>query len=162
MTKPKQVQKKLSEHTGKTFSVIMPSFTCRGWAYLRKLLYIQYSPISLKSAKKWHMEIHRERWIGQLWKQNKSAWRPKYICSPISTYIEPLGNIFACILAIGRISGKQMAIEEYSAHGHKKRRLTQTASWLWSHTFTSFYVVIQRKRGEAVDYQPIAITDLIF
>ena len=40
MTKPKQVQKKLSENTGKTFSVIMPSFTCRGWAYLRKLLYI--------------------------------------------------------------------------------------------------------------------------
>ena len=39
MTKPKQVQKKLSENTGKTFSVIMPSFTCRGWAYLRKLLY---------------------------------------------------------------------------------------------------------------------------
>ena len=30
MTKPKQVQKKLSENTGKTFSVIMPSFTCRG------------------------------------------------------------------------------------------------------------------------------------
>ena len=40
MTKPKQVQKKLSENTGKTFSVIMPSFTCRGWAYLRKLLYL--------------------------------------------------------------------------------------------------------------------------
>ena len=30
MTKPKQVQKKLSENTGKTFSVIVPSFTCRG------------------------------------------------------------------------------------------------------------------------------------
>ena len=30
MTKPKQVQKKLSENTGKAFSVIMPSFTCRG------------------------------------------------------------------------------------------------------------------------------------
>ena len=42
MTKPKQVQKKLSENTGKTFSVIMPSFTCRGWAYLRKLLYIDF------------------------------------------------------------------------------------------------------------------------
>ena len=40
MTKPKQVQNKLSEYTGKTFSVIMPSFTCRGWAYLRKLLYV--------------------------------------------------------------------------------------------------------------------------
>ena len=40
MTKPKQV-KKISENTGKTFSVIMPSFTCRGWAYLRKLLYIK-------------------------------------------------------------------------------------------------------------------------
>ena len=39
MTKPKQVQKKLSENTGKTFSVIMPPFTSRGWAYLRKLLY---------------------------------------------------------------------------------------------------------------------------
>ena len=39
MTKPKQVQKELLENTGKTFSVIMPSFTCRGWAYLRKLLY---------------------------------------------------------------------------------------------------------------------------
>ena len=39
MTKPKQVQKKLSDNTGKTFSVIMPSFRCRGWAYLRKLLY---------------------------------------------------------------------------------------------------------------------------
>ena len=39
MTKPKQVQKTLPENTGKTFSVIMPSFTCRGWAYLRKLLY---------------------------------------------------------------------------------------------------------------------------
>ena len=43
MTKPKQVQKKLSENTGKTFSVIMPSFTCRGWAYLRKLLYTKYT-----------------------------------------------------------------------------------------------------------------------
>ena len=43
MTKPKQVQKKLSENTGKTFSVIMPSFTCRGWAYWRKLLYMQSS-----------------------------------------------------------------------------------------------------------------------
>ena len=30
MTKPKQVQKKLSENTGKTFSVIMPPFTSRG------------------------------------------------------------------------------------------------------------------------------------
>ena len=29
MTKPKQVQKKLSENTGKTFSVIMPPFTSR-------------------------------------------------------------------------------------------------------------------------------------
>ena len=44
MTKPKQVQKKLSENTGKTFSVIMPSFTCRGWAYLRKLLYKSLNP----------------------------------------------------------------------------------------------------------------------
>ena len=41
MTKPKQVKKKLSENTGKTFSIIMPPFTCKGWAYLRKLLYIQ-------------------------------------------------------------------------------------------------------------------------
>ena len=40
MTKPKQVQKKLSENTGKTFSVIMTPFTSRGWAYLRKLLYL--------------------------------------------------------------------------------------------------------------------------
>ena len=46
MTKPKQVQKKLSENTGKTFSVIMPSFTCRGWAYLRKLQYM-YSNMSI-------------------------------------------------------------------------------------------------------------------
>ena len=46
MTKPKQVQKKLSENTGKTFSVIMPSFTCRGWAYLRKLLYRSLSGIT--------------------------------------------------------------------------------------------------------------------
>ena len=30
MTKPKQVQKKLSENTGKTFFVIMPPFTSRG------------------------------------------------------------------------------------------------------------------------------------
>ena len=42
MTKPKQVQKKLSENTGKTFSVIMPPFTSRGWAYLRKLLYTAF------------------------------------------------------------------------------------------------------------------------
>ena len=32
MTKPKQVQKKHSENTGKTFSVIMPPFTSRGGA----------------------------------------------------------------------------------------------------------------------------------
>ena len=30
---------KISENSGKTFSVIMPPFTSRGWAYLRKLLY---------------------------------------------------------------------------------------------------------------------------
>ena len=30
MTKPKQIQKKISENTGKTFSVIMPPFTSRG------------------------------------------------------------------------------------------------------------------------------------
>ena len=30
MTKPKQVQKKISENSGKTFSVIMPPFTSRG------------------------------------------------------------------------------------------------------------------------------------
>ena len=35
----KTSQKTLSENNGKTFSVIMPSFTCRGWAYLRKLQY---------------------------------------------------------------------------------------------------------------------------
>ena len=39
LTKPKQVQKKLSENTGKTFSVIMPPFTSRGRAWLRKWLY---------------------------------------------------------------------------------------------------------------------------
>ena len=49
MTKPKQVQKKFSENTGKTFSVIMPSFTCRVWAYLRKLLYSPQTFVWLRS-----------------------------------------------------------------------------------------------------------------
>ena len=34
INKPKQVQKKLSENTGKTFSVIMPSFTCKGGGHI--------------------------------------------------------------------------------------------------------------------------------
>ena len=36
MTKPKQAQKTLSENTGKTFSVIMPPFSSKGGAKLRK------------------------------------------------------------------------------------------------------------------------------
>ena len=39
MTKPKQAQKTLSENTGKTFSVIMPPFSSKGGAQLRKWLY---------------------------------------------------------------------------------------------------------------------------
>ena len=37
MTKPKQVQKKLSENTGKTFSVIMPPFTSRGGGIITEM-----------------------------------------------------------------------------------------------------------------------------
>ena len=40
MTKPKQARKTLSENTGKTFSVIMPPFSSKGGAKLRKWLYI--------------------------------------------------------------------------------------------------------------------------
>ena len=40
MTKPKQVQKKISENTGKTFSVIMPSFTCRGGGIITEITVI--------------------------------------------------------------------------------------------------------------------------
>ena len=36
MTKPKQARKTLSENTGKTFSVIMPPFSSKGGAKLRK------------------------------------------------------------------------------------------------------------------------------
>ena len=50
MTKPNKSKKKISENTGKTFFVIMPSFTWRGWAYLRKLLYFLEDNIS-KNAK---------------------------------------------------------------------------------------------------------------
>ena len=39
--------KKLSENIGKTFSVIMPPFTSRGWAYLRKFLYFYCLKLSM-------------------------------------------------------------------------------------------------------------------
>ena len=74
MTKPKQVQKKLSENTGKTFSVIMPSFTCRGWAYLRKLLYCDFKSCYQESARKhfsWItvLQVGRKRvdWYEEIW-----------------------------------------------------------------------------------------------
>ena len=44
MTKPKQAQKTLSENTGKTFSVIMPPFSSKGGAKLRKWLYSDVLP----------------------------------------------------------------------------------------------------------------------
>ena len=37
MTKPKQVKIKLSENTGKTFSVIMPPFTSRGGGIITEM-----------------------------------------------------------------------------------------------------------------------------
>ena len=43
MTKPKQAQKTLSENTGKTFSVIMPPFSSKGGAKLRKWLYLEFA-----------------------------------------------------------------------------------------------------------------------
>ena len=39
MTKPKQARKTLPENTGKAFSVIMPPFSSKGGAQLRKWLY---------------------------------------------------------------------------------------------------------------------------
>ena len=43
MTKPKQVQKKLSENTGKTFFVIMPPFTSRGGGIITKITVLKQS-----------------------------------------------------------------------------------------------------------------------
>ena len=42
MTKPKKARKTLSENTGKTFSVIMPPFSSKGGAQLRKWLYFVF------------------------------------------------------------------------------------------------------------------------
>ena len=56
MTKPKQVQKKLSENTGKTFSIIMPPFTSRGGGHncgnycTRPICGLKYFPLSRHSC----------------------------------------------------------------------------------------------------------------
>ena len=50
MTKPKQARKTLSENTGKTFSVIMPPFSSKGGAQLRKWLYLKESNAHKKSS----------------------------------------------------------------------------------------------------------------
>ena len=49
--------KKISENTGKTFSVIMPSFTCRGWAYLRKVVKLSSHMYFLPSGKRNKSEV---------------------------------------------------------------------------------------------------------